>query len=49
MGTQLIICVETNKKDQSDYMYIKSTIEHFYHLDQSNIKLSPIYIAFSTE
>ena len=44
MGTQLIICVETNKRNRSDYMYIKSTIDHFYHLDQANIKLSPIYM-----
>ena len=30
MGLQLIICVETNKKCNSDYIYIKTSIEHFY-------------------
>lgn len=44
MGTQLIICVETNKRNRSDYMYIKSTIDHFYHLDQANKNLSSIYM-----
>ena len=43
MGLQLIICVETNKKCNSDYIYIKTSIEHFYLINQGNIKLSPVY------
>ena len=43
MGLQLIICVETNKKCNSDYIYIKTSIEHFYSINQGNIKLSPVY------
>ncbi len=44
MGLQLIICVETNKKCNSDYIYIKSSIEQFYSVNQGNIKLSPVYL-----
>ena len=44
MGLQLIICVETNKKCNSDYIYIKSSIERFYSVDRGNIKLSPVYL-----
>ena len=43
MGLQLIICVETNKKCNSDYIYIKTSIEQFYSINQGNIKLSPVY------
>lgn len=44
MGLQLIICVETNKKCNSDYIYIKSSIEQFYSVDHGNVKLSPVYL-----
>ena len=44
MGLQLIICVETNKKCNSDYIYIKTSIEQFYSINQGNIKLSPVYL-----
>ena len=36
--------METDQKTKSDYVYIKSTIESFYHLDQANIKISPVYM-----
>lgn len=44
MGLQLILCVETNKKTQSDYIYIKETIEHFYKYDSTQVKISPVYM-----
>lgn len=44
MGLQLIICVETNKKTNSDYIYIKSVIERFFEIGNSNYKLSPVYM-----
>lgn len=44
MGLQLIICVETNKKCNSDYIYIKSAIEQFYSVNQGKVKLSPVYM-----
>ena len=34
MGVQLIFVVETNKKCNSDWIYIKETIEHFYLYDR---------------
>ena len=30
MGVQLIFTVETNKKCNSDWIYIKDTVEHIY-------------------
>ena len=44
MGLQLIIVVETDKTNKSDYIYVKSTIEHFYSYDPSQVKLTPIYL-----
>lgn len=44
MGLQLILCVETNKKTQSDYIYIKETIDHFYKFDPTQVKISPVYM-----
>ena len=44
MGTQFIICVETNQKCNSDYIYIKSAIEQFYLLDNASVRLSPVYM-----
>lgn len=39
-----MICVEAGTQSKSDWMYIKSTIEHFYGRDNSNVKLSPIFM-----
>lgn len=44
MGLQLIFVVESNKQCKSDWIYIKDTIEHFYQYDQSQTKLSPVYM-----
>ena len=43
MGLQLIFVVETNKKCNSDWIYIKDTVEHFYEYDRTQVKLSPVY------
>ena len=43
MGLQLIFVVETNKKCDSDWMYIKDTVMHFYCVDQQ-IKLNKVYM-----
>ena len=32
MGVQLIFTVETNKKCNSDWIYIKDTVEYFMHM-----------------
>lgn len=44
MGLQLIFVVETNKKCDSDWIYIKDTIEHFYQYERTQIKLSVVYM-----
>lgn len=44
MRLQLIICVETNEESKSDWMYINETIKFFYKIDNSRIKLSPVYM-----
>lgn len=44
MGVQLIFVVETNKKCNSDWIYIKDTIEYFYEYDNAHVKLSPVYM-----
>ena len=44
MGLQLVICVEANKSSKSDYIYIKDTIERFFHIGGSGIRLSPVYM-----
>ena len=44
MGQQLIFVVETNKRCNSDWIYIKETIEHFYSYDRTQIKLSVVYM-----
>lgn len=40
MGLQLVFVVETNKKCNSDWIYIKATIEHFYEYERTKVKLS---------
>ena len=45
IGLQIILCVETNTKAKTDYLYIKTALNHFYHIDNRNgIKLSPVFV-----
>ena len=44
MGLQLVFVVETNKKCNSDWIYIKATIEHFYEYERTQVKLSTVYM-----
>ena len=44
MGLQLVFVVETNKKCNSDWIYIKDTIEHFYAYERTQGKFSPVYM-----
>lgn len=44
MGVQLIFAVETNKNCNSDWIYIKDTIEHFYAYERTKVKLSVVYL-----
>lgn len=44
MGLQLIFAVETNKKCNSDWIYIKDTIEYFYSYEWTQVKFSVVYM-----
>ena len=44
MGVQMIFAVETNKKCNSDWIYIKDPIEHFYVYERTQLKLSVVYL-----
>ncbi|MCI7097630.1 MAG: hypothetical protein MR966_01705 [Lachnospiraceae bacterium] len=44
MGLQLIFVVETNKKCNSDWIYIKDTLEHFYKYERTQVKFSVVYM-----
>ena len=44
MGLQLIFVVETNKKCNSDWIYIKDTIEYFYSYERTQVKFSVVYM-----
>lgn len=49
MGLQLIFVVETNKKCNSDWIYIKETITHFFDYDNSQVRLSVVYMDGKTK
>lgn len=44
MSLQLIFVVETRKSCNSDWIYIKETVDHFYQVDQAHTKLSVVYM-----
>lgn len=44
MGIQLIICMETNKKCKSDFIYISRTINQFYSVDNSRVRIQPVFM-----
>ena len=41
---QLIFCVETNKQSDTDFLYIKSTIDRFYEYKNGHIQIKPVYL-----
>lgn len=43
MGIQLLFCVETNKRANTDYIYIKDTIDKYFILN-NEVKLTPVYM-----
>ena len=44
MGYQLIVVVETNNTNDSDWIYIKETINRFYSYDCAHFKLCRVYM-----
>lgn len=43
MGKQIILCMETNKKAGTDFVYINETIKQFYTCDNST-KIRPLFM-----
>ena len=41
---QLIFCVETNRKSDTDFLYIKSTLDRFYDCRNGHVQIKPVYL-----
>ena len=48
MSRQILLCVETNKRSRTDYMYINAAIKRFYK-DDKKIKYCPIFLGTKTK
>ncbi len=48
MAMQMILCLETNKRANTDYIYIKEILNHFYQRS-NQIKISPVYMGTKTK
>lgn len=47
MSKQILLCVESNAKSRTDYVYIKSTINRFY--DERKAIIRPIFLDSKTK
>lgn len=45
MGLQLIFCVESNPKSQTDWIYIHETVRHYYSDINATVRLTPIFLS----
>lgn len=48
MAIQMILCVETNKRADTDYIYISETIRHLYKKD-NQITINKVYMGSKTK
>lgn len=48
MVKQLIFCLETNKRANTDYIYIKAAMDYLYE-NNDHIKISPVYMGTKTK
>lgn len=48
MSIQMILCVETNKRADTDYIYISETIKHLYKSDK-RITINKVYMGSKTK
>lgn len=48
MAIQMIFCLETNKRANTDYIYIKETMDFLYQKN-NQIKISPVYMDGKTK
>lgn len=49
MDKQLLFCVETNKRANTDYIYIKETLDFYYEYDNHKVSIKPIYMRTKTK
>lgn len=49
MALQMILCLETNKRAHTDYIYIKETMDELYEIKNNEVKISPIYMGTKTK
>lgn len=47
MRRQILICVETNKRSNTDFVYIKCTLDHYYEYTKE-ITYRPVYLESKT-
>ncbi len=43
MAIQMIFCLETNSRSNTDYIYIKETLNYLYQIN-NQIKINPVYM-----
>ena len=48
MAFQMILCVETNKRADTDYIYISETIKHLYKEDK-RVTINKVYMGSKTK
>lgn len=48
MAIQMILCLETNKRAKTDYIYIKETIDYLYQ-KSNKVKITPLYMNTKTK
>lgn len=48
MSIQMILCVETNRRADTDYIYISETIKHLYKTDKQ-ITINKVYMGSKTK
>lgn len=47
MAIQMIFCLETNKRADTDYIYIREVLDYLYQIS-NQVKISPIYMGTKT-
>lgn len=48
MAIQMIFCLETNPRANTDYIYIKETIDYLYQ-KSNKVKITPVYMGSKTK
>lgn len=48
MAIQMIFCLETNKRANTDYIYIKEAVDYLYR-KSNQVKISPVYMDGKTK